>query len=189
MPTSCSGGTGQETSRCSDRWERDTAFGSRRSIRFATKSSSSAALASRRLIGEGKVDEAGALLGHHYAIDGEVVEGAQRGQTQGFPTANLRTENEIVPPNGVYATTVTLDRVIHPAVTNIGVRPTFETNGHRVVEAHLLDYDADLYGRRVRLAFVQRLRDEQAFPDARTLQRQIASDCEEARALFDRISL
>ena len=94
-----------------------------------------------------------------------------------------------MPPNGVYATTVTVDEVIHPAVANVGVRPTFEVNGQRVVEAHLFDYNDDLYGRRVRLAFVQHLRDERPFPDAGALQRQIASDCEEAKALFDRISL
>ena len=143
----------------------------------------------RRLLREGSVDEAGALLGHHYFIEGDVVAGAQRGQAQGFPTANLRTDNEVVPPNGVYATTAKFDEVIHPAVTNVGVRPTFETNGQRTVEVHLLDYDDDLYGRRVRLAFVQRLRDEQAFPDAGALQRQIVTDCEQARALFSRISL
>ena len=143
----------------------------------------------RRLVSEGRVDEAGALLGHHYFIDGTVVEGAERGQTQGFPTANLRTDNELMPPNGVYATTVTVDEVIHPAVTNVGVRPTFEVNGQRVVEAHLFDFNDDLYGRRVRLAFVRHLRDERPFPDAGALQRQIASDCEEAKALFDRISL
>ena len=143
----------------------------------------------RRLVSEGRVDEAGALLGHHYFIDGTVVEGAKRGQTQGFPTANLRTDNELMPPNGVYATTVTVDEVIHPAVTNVGVRPTFEVNGQRVVEAHLFDFNDDLYGRRVRLAFVQHLRDERPFPDTGALQRQIASDCEEAKALFDRISL
>ena len=143
----------------------------------------------RRLVDEGDVDEAGALLGHHYFIDGEVVPGAGRGHAQGFPTANLRTENEILPPDGVYASTVTVDRVIHPAVTNVGLRPTFEMNGERVVEAHLFDYDDDLYGRRVRLAFICRLRGERAFPDARALQRQIAADCEEARALFGRMSL
>ena len=143
----------------------------------------------RRLVAEGEVDEAGALLGHHYFVDGEVVGGARRGQAQGFPTANLRNENEMLPPNGVYATTATLDGVIHAAVTNVGVRPTFEANGNRVVETHLFDYDEDLYGRRLRVAFITRLRDEHAFPDASALRQQIANDCERAKALFDRISL
>lgn len=143
----------------------------------------------RRLVAGGEVDEAGALLGHHYFIDGEVVPGARRGQTHGVPTANLRTANEVIPPDGVYATTVTLDGSIHPAVTNIGRRPTFETDGERVVETHLFDYGDDLYGRRIRLAFVQRLRGEQAFPDALALRRQIAADCDQARALFDQMAL
>ena len=143
----------------------------------------------RRLIQEGKVDEAGALLGHHYVVTGEVVPGAHRGQEQGVPTANVRSENELLPPDGVYASTVVVDGVIHPAVTNVGVRPTFERNGKRVVESHLFDYDRDLYGMRVDVAFVQHLRAEQAFPNVGALQRQIASDCAEARALFDRISL
>ena len=143
----------------------------------------------RRLVGNGEVDEAGALLGHHYYIDGEVVRGAGRGQAHGVPTANLRTDNEIIPPDGVYATTVTLDGDIHPAVTNIGRRPTFETDGARAVETHLFDYSDDLYGRRVRLAFVRRLRGERAFPDAPALRRQIAADCDQARALFDQLAL
>ena len=143
----------------------------------------------RRLVAEGRVDEASALLGHHYFIDGEVVEGAGRGRSQSVPTANLRTDNELVPPNGVYATTVTLDGIIHPAVANVGVRPTFETDGGRTIEAHLFDYEGDLYGAEVRLAFVQRLRDEQAFPDVEALRRQIADDCAQARTLFASISL
>ena len=143
----------------------------------------------RRLVAEGEVDEAGALLGHHYFVDGEVVRGARRGQAQGFPTANLRTENEMLPPNGVYATTATLDGVIHPAVSNVGVRPTFETDGDRVIETHVFDYEGDLYGCRLRVAFIKRLRDERAFPDASALRRQIANDCERAKALFSGISL
>lgn len=143
----------------------------------------------RRLVSDGHVDEAGALLGHHYEIGGEVVEGARRGRQLGFPTANLRTENEIVPPNGVYATTIQVDGDIHPGVTNIGVRPTFEAGTPCTIETHLFDYDGDLYGTRIVVSFVQRLRDERAFPDLDALRQQIASDCEAARTLFDRISL
>ena len=93
----------------------------------------------RRLISEGRVDEAGALLGHHYTIDGTVVDGRPpRARTIGFPTANLSTENELLPPHGVYATTVRLDGVVYPSVTNIGVRPTFDDagpDGHRDARA------------------------------------------------------
>lgn len=143
----------------------------------------------RRLVDSGAVDEAGALLGHHYYIDGEVEPGAGRGRAEVVPTANLRTDNEIVPPDGVYATTLTIDGGIHPAVTNVGKRPTFETDGERAVETHIFDYDGDLYGRRVRLAFVQRLRGEKAFADAAALRRQVAADCDSARALFGQMAL
>ena len=143
----------------------------------------------RRLVSEGEVDEAGALLGHHYFINGEVVPGSHRGRPHGFPTANLKTENEILPLNGVYAATVTIDGIIHPAVTNVGRRPTFETAGERVVETHLLNYHGDLYGQHVRVSFIQRIRDERAFDDAVALKSQIKADCEDARALFERMSL
>src|SRR5262245_20537860 len=82
----------------------------------------------RRLVAEGRVDEAGALLGHHFYIDGEVVRGAGRGRELGVPTANLATQNELVPPHGVYATTASVGGVVYPSVTNIGLRPTFETS-------------------------------------------------------------
>src|SRR3954468_16643844 len=77
----------------------------------------------RRLLAEGRVDEAGALLGHHFFIDGTIARGAGRGRTIGFPTANLATDNELLPPHGVYATTTTIGGIVHRSVTNIGVRP------------------------------------------------------------------
>lgn len=143
----------------------------------------------RRLIADGQVDEAGALLGHHFMLDGIVVAGTGRGRTHGVPTANLRTDNEFLPPNGVYATTATLDGVIHPSVTNIGVRPTFDTSGARIVETHIFDLESDLYGQSLRLAFVRRLRDERIFEDVTALRRQIENDCAQAKALFSQISL
>jgi riboflavin kinase/FMN adenylyltransferase len=143
----------------------------------------------RRLIGEGRVDEASALLGHQYSIDGTVVLGDQRGRQIGFPTANLCTENELLPPRGVYATTATLDGVIWPSVTNIGVRPTVEAAGPTTIETHLFGLDQDIYGRTVRLGFVQRLRDERAFESLDALREQIAADCTRARVIFDCFSL
>ncbi len=143
----------------------------------------------RRLIAEGRVDEAAALLGREYVIEGTVVAGDRRGHQLGFPTANLETANEVLPPNGVYATLLMLDGVIHPAVTNVGVRPTFGDTYAVVIETHVLDLDGDLYGRRVRLAFVQRMRDERAFEGPAALREQIETDCRHARALFDRLSL
>ena len=114
----------------------------------------------RRLVSEGRVDEAGALLGHHYFIDGTVVHGAERGRELGFPTANLETANDLLPPTGVYATTASINGIAYPSVTNIGVRPTFGDVDRIQVETHLLDASRDLYGARVRLSFVQRVRDE-----------------------------
>ena len=160
----------------------------------------------RRLVSEGRVDEAGALLGHHYAIDGQVVEGAKRGRELGFPTANLVTHNELLPPHGVYATAITIDGRLHPSVTNIGQRPTFGDQLATTVETHVIGADAaspitpspkpqapsphlDLYGRTLHLAFVQRLRDERKFPDLEALQEQIAADVRRATRLFDRLSV
>jgi riboflavin kinase / FMN adenylyltransferase len=143
----------------------------------------------RRLVSEGRVDEAGALLGHHYFIEGTVTRGAGRGRGLGFPTANLCPDNELVPPAGVYATMVGIDGVVWPSITNIGMRPTFGDVDRLVIEAHIFDFNRDLYGRTLRLSFVQRLRDERAFPDVDALRAQIDADCRSARRLFGRISL
>jgi riboflavin kinase/FMN adenylyltransferase len=143
----------------------------------------------RRLIGEGRVDEASALLGHQYTIDGTVVRGDERGRTIGFPTANLCSENELLPPHGVYATTLTIDGVVRPSITNVGVRPTVETAGKTTVETHVFDFNRDLYGAFVRLGFVMRLRDERAFDSIDRLKEQITADCHRARVLFDNLSL
>ena len=143
----------------------------------------------RRLVSEGRVDEAGALLGHPYTIDGTVVEGSRRGRELGFATANLSTANELIPPHGVYATTVRLDGVIYPSITNIGVRPTFDEEPRTVIETHLLDVERDLYGRTLRLGFVQRLRDERRFESVDLLKAQVAADVQKARTLFEQMSL
>jgi riboflavin kinase / FMN adenylyltransferase len=160
----------------------------------------------RRLVAEGRVDEAGALLGHHYAIDGTVVEGEKRGRQIGFPTANLQTANELIPPHGVYATAISIDATIYPSVTNVGQRPTFGDRLATTIETHVMSVESrrrgegarplaqdsaswNLYGRQVRLAFVQRLRDERKFPDLEALQEQIAADVRRATRLFDRLSV
>ena len=142
----------------------------------------------RRLVGEARMDEAAALLGRAYYVDGTIVEGRRRGRELGFPTANLQTENELVPPNGVYATIMTIDGVVHGGVTNIGLRPTFgETTP--TIETHVLDYSGNLYGHTVRLAFVQRLRDERRFEDVDALRAQIDADTRRAERLFTRLSV
>jgi len=143
----------------------------------------------RRLVSEGRVDEAGALLGHQYCLDGSVMRGDQRGRTLGFPTANLCSENELLPPHGVYATTTRINEVVHASVTNVGTRPTVDASGRTVVETHIFNTDRDLYGASIRVGFVQRLRDERAFESLDALKGQIAADCDRARMLFDRLSL
>jgi riboflavin kinase / FMN adenylyltransferase len=143
----------------------------------------------RRLVGEGRVDEAGALLGHQYYIDGTVMRGDARGRTIGFPTANLCSENELLPPLGVYATTARIAGVVHPSVTNVGTRPTVDSSGRVVIETHVFNVDRDLYDATIRVGFVQRLRDERAFESLDQLKAQITADCARARVLFDRLSL
>jgi riboflavin kinase / FMN adenylyltransferase len=143
----------------------------------------------RRLIAEGHVDRAGALLGRHYSIEGEVVGGDGRGRLLGFPTANLRSENALVPPHGVYAALAEVGSALHPAVTSIGSRPTFAPAGEPTIETHLLRVSTDLYGRHLRLFFVKRLRDERAFESVDALSRQIEQDCLDAEALVGQVSV
>jgi len=142
----------------------------------------------RRLVSEGRMDEAGALLGHPFYIDGVVVHGRGRGREIGVPTANMETANELIPPHGVYATTMTIDGIVRAGITNVGVRPTFGES-EVAVETHLLDYSGELYGRTVRLSFVQRLRDERRFPDVDALRAQIQADQRRAERLFNRMSV
>ena len=143
----------------------------------------------RRLVAEGRMDEAAALLGHPYTLDGTIVEGRRRGREIGFPTANLHTANELIPPHGVYATTLTVDGIIHAALTNIGSNPTFGDSERTTIETYVLRFDGDLYGRDVRLGFVQRLRDERRFDDVDGLKVQIEADRRRAERLFTRMSV
>jgi riboflavin kinase / FMN adenylyltransferase len=143
----------------------------------------------RRLVAEGRMDEAGALLGHHYGIDGQVVQGRRRGRELGFPTANLCSENQLVPPHGVYVTVATIDGAAYPSITNLGKRPTFEDAEAAVIETHVMDFSRDLYGATVRLGFVMRLRDEKRFEGIDALKTQIEADRDRARNLFDRMGL
>ena len=143
----------------------------------------------RRLASEGRMDEAGALMGRPYRLDGTVVHGRGKGREIGVPTANLATENELLPPAGVYATTLTVDGVDLASVTNVGVRPTFGEGGPMVVETHVLGDPGDLYGKRVRLGFVQRLREERRFPDVDALVAQIEADRRQAERLFSKLTI
>ena len=143
----------------------------------------------RRLVAEGRMDEAGALLGHPYYVDGTVVAGKRRGRELGFPTANLHTDNELLPPNGVYATTTTINGVVHASLTNVGVRPTFGDTATPIIETYVLGFNGDLYGRPLRLGFVQRLRDERKFEDVDALRAQMEADRRRAERLFAQLSV
>lgn len=137
----------------------------------------------RQQISDGEVAGAALLLGRHYAVSGTIVRGDGRGRTIGIPTANMDVPREkIIPANGVYACWAIIHDEKHKAVVNVGVRPTF-TSGEVIprVEAHLLDYDADLYEQILRLEFVERLRGEQKFPSIDALVAQIRSDIETAK--------
>lgn len=140
----------------------------------------------RGLLSSGEVEKAARMLGRPYSIPGEVVPGDGRGRTIGIPTANLDTWPErIIPASGVYATWAWPGAIRFPSVTNIGVRPTFtpgETTQH--VEAHLLDYHQDLYGRNLRLEFAARLRGEQRFTSVDALRQQIQADIQQARGIL-----
>ncbi|MCB0358408.1 MAG: bifunctional riboflavin kinase/FAD synthetase [Bdellovibrionales bacterium] len=142
----------------------------------------------RLALNSGEVAFARRLLGRPYSLEGHVTRGDQRGRQIGFPTANLRPGPYVVPRNGVYAT---LARIVGeerrgylPAVTNVGIRPTFSGEGV-LVETHLLgEQGLDLYGKRLRVAFVERIRDEQRFAGVEALVKQIERDCEAAAAIL-----
>jgi riboflavin kinase / FMN adenylyltransferase len=134
----------------------------------------------RALIAAGEVAAAARCLGAPFLLEGEVVEGDRRGHSLGFPTANLVPDDSLVAPgHGVYAGFANGE----PAAINVGVRPTFKTGRGLLVEAYLIDFEGDLYGRRLRVAFIERLRGERRFPSAEDLVAQMHRDVEEAREL------
>jgi riboflavin kinase / FMN adenylyltransferase len=138
----------------------------------------------RTLLGTGNMHEVTQLLGRPYGVSGRVEKGFQRGRTIGFPTANLRPRTDLLLPNGVYAVTVDLDEKISiPGVANVGMNPTFGNN-RRTIEAHLFDFSADLYGQRLRVNFLEHIREERKFPSVPELVRQIQEDADRARALL-----
>jgi len=136
----------------------------------------------------GDIPEATHVLGRPHSVEGVVESGDRRGRTIGFPTANLGEVAELVPPDGVYAVAVdrangAAPRALATGVMNIGVRPTVGGDPRRTIEAHLFDFDGDLYGQRLRVQFVARLREERRFDGLGALKAQIARDVDEAREL------
>jgi riboflavin kinase/FMN adenylyltransferase len=134
----------------------------------------------RALVAAGEVHAAMRCLAAPFMVEGRVVEGDQRGRDLGFPTANLVPDDRlVVPGHGVFAAFANG----HPAAVNVGIRPTFETGRGLLIESYLIDYDGDLYGQNLRVAFVSRLRGERRFPSVEDLIAQMHRDVAEAREI------
>lgn len=138
----------------------------------------------RKALATGDIEGANAMLGYDWALDGPVVQGRRMGRYIGFRTANLAVDPRLqLPAPGVYATEVTMpDGSLRTGVTNIGVRPTFDDNGSVSVETHIPGYEGNLYGSRITVRPVRRLRDEVRFDTVPSLKEQIAKDVNEALA-------
>lgn len=137
----------------------------------------------RTLLSAGEMPAVTRFLGRRYAVRGRVMRGFQRGRGIGFPTANLPPRADLPLPNGVYAVVVNIDGQEMPGVANVGVNPTFGVN-KRMIEAHLFDFSGDLYGRRLSVGFVAKLRGERKFPSVEELVKQIQKDADHARAIL-----
>ncbi|MDP7560232.1 MAG: riboflavin biosynthesis protein RibF, partial [Planctomycetota bacterium] len=136
----------------------------------------------REAVQLGELRRASKMLGRAVSVLGTVIHGDGRGKELGFPTANLDLHHELRPPDGVYAVFAQLDGAFHPAVANLGHRPTFGKSGTSI-EVHLMDYEGDLYGRNLEIHFLSKIRDEVEFPDTTAFQAQVAKDCEKAKGL------
>jgi riboflavin kinase/FMN adenylyltransferase len=138
----------------------------------------------REVIGEGDLVTAAKLLGRCHFLRGPVVHGRERGRTIGFPTANIESRTELLPPDGVYATRIVLpDGSSHGSITNIGMRPTFAEPA-RTIEAHIFDFNRDIYDQDVKLEVIERIRPEKKFESGAALAAQIASDVTRAKAIL-----
>src|SRR5260370_21685399 len=140
----------------------------------------------RETIAAADLPQAARLLGRYYFLSGTVVHGRERGRTIGFPTANLDSETECIPPDGVYATRVVLPDGAYASITNIGMRPTFQESA-RSIEAHIFDFDRDIYDRRIKLEIIDRVRPERKFESWQALGEQIALDLKPAKEILSAV--
>jgi riboflavin kinase/FMN adenylyltransferase len=140
----------------------------------------------RELLAQGKVNLARRMLGRPYGVEGRVERGNERGHRLGFPTANLRPQNRVIPANGVYVTGTLIEGQWRRSVTNVGTRPTFETGSEPSVETFVINWAGDLYGDVIRVRFLYRLRSEQKFDSLESLKAQIAKDVERTQDYFER---
>lgn len=131
----------------------------------------------RFLLSEGNVFAANSLLGKNYQICETVIHGKALGRTLGIPTINQNIKSkQFILKNGIYATLCTIDDVSYKSVTNVGVRPTVDDNGHKNIETHIIDFDGDCYGKEVKIEFLSRIRDEMKFDNIDALKEQIKKD-------------
>ncbi len=140
----------------------------------------------RNALSEGEVKTAAQMLGRNYSFAGKVVVGDKRGRELGFPTANMHLENELkqIPKNGVYAVKVFLEERIFNGVMNIGLRPTFKDTKIVLSEVHILDFNEDIYGKNIRVQFIDRIRDEKKFSSKEGLIKQIEIDKQKTNLLL-----
>ena len=143
----------------------------------------------RNLLAEGKVNLARRMLGRPYGVEGQIVHGFERGRTIGFPTANLKPNNRVIPKYGVYATATLINDVWRKSITNVGVRPTFEDETAPSIETYVFDFDGDLYGDVLRVRFLHRIRDEQKFGGIEELKAQIERDTNHTLNYFKRLGV
>jgi riboflavin kinase/FMN adenylyltransferase len=138
----------------------------------------------RQALVQGDMRRAEKLMGRYFYLRGKVITSNKRGRVLGFPTANLAINpQQALPNNGIYATITQVDGKRFPSATNIGIRPTFG-KGKKMVETHLLNYKGNLYGKEIRIEFVQKLRDEQRFPSSEELKIQIEKDVRKAEIVL-----
>jgi riboflavin kinase/FMN adenylyltransferase len=140
----------------------------------------------RQLLAEGHIDKVEKMLGRHFQLEGKVVAGDQRGRTLGFPTANIKVQPEqAMPKDGIYVTVTHVQGKQLRSVTNIGVRPTFDGLKH-LIETYIMDFDGNLYGKKMRIDLIARLRDEMKFKNVEELIGQMKLDVEKARAILNK---
>ncbi len=137
----------------------------------------------REMIRAGDMERATTMLGRPHFVRGPVVHGRERGRKIGFPTANIQSRTECLPPDGVYATRVVMEEGSYPSITNIGMRPTFG-EPERTIEAHIFDFDRDVYDRDVKLEIVKLIRGERKFESAQALSAQITADLQRAKEIL-----
>jgi riboflavin kinase / FMN adenylyltransferase len=145
----------------------------------------SSSTAVREALAEGNMEKAAQLLGRPYSISGRVIHGDKLGRTIGFPTANIQLRHNRPPLTGIYAVEICgIDSTPLQGVSSLGVRPTIRANGRPTLEAYIFDFDRELYGQKMRIDFLKKLRDEEKYPDLPSLIAQINRDVDNAKSFF-----